>query len=108
MNDRMPSFPPLAKPNRLGLDASHPEKGDAAFYDWIAGKDAEASLAEVAKWMIDDMKEETDPDEIRSILEDWRSRCPAEEFHARLIVLSKVFPPSHPFHHVKHLYASDV
>lgn len=107
MKEHLPSRPIIDQPNRLGLDTD-PAKKDAGFYQWIEGEDPEAALAEVVKWLIDDLREETDEVPVRELLDDWRSRCTSEDFHQRLIILGKIFPPNHPFHHVKNLYVSDV
>lgn len=105
--ERPNHLPPLPKKNRLGLDPTNPSKGDAAFYDWIAGEDQEASLAEFVKWFIDDLKEETDERKVRELIEDWRARCRAEDFQQRLLILGKLLPANHPFHHVKRLYSAE-
>ena len=88
--------------SNLGRDAA--TGTDVDFYDWLAGSDPAGSLLMLLSWLIDDLKEETDPDRVKDLLNGWRASCSDEEFGVRLQVLDRFLPAAHPFHTVKTVF----
>jgi hypothetical protein len=86
------------RPSQIGRSpTANGTKGtDAGFYEWISGADPEKALADTLLWLIDDLKEERDPETLRQLIEDWRLRCEQAEFFARIEALHKLFSPDHP------------
>ncbi len=94
----------LLKPlvGNLGRDADNPATdSDLAFFDWIAGTEDHSTVVELLLWLIEDLKQEKDPDKIRSLLKKWRENNDDQEFSTRLILLEKLMPSNHSFHKIK-------
>lgn len=88
--------------SQLGRDADKPDDdSDFAFYDWLRGTAERPTLLELLIWLIDDLKHETDPEEVRKILDLWKRHCDAAELKDRMTLLQKMMPRGHPFHKLK-------
>ena len=81
----------------IGHDADNPNAGDAAFYDWIVGSKEAPLDTELFLWLLDDLKNETDTESVRALLQQWKKDCDAAEFETRIKLLAKILPPAHPF-----------
>lgn len=100
-------MPFMNDPCKLGLDPADVKAGkktDLAFYDWIAGKDPNKTIADFIVWLFDEFKEEKNLETIRRLLDDWKTSCDEDEFKSRMSVLGKLMPDHHPFHKVKGEY----
>lgn len=91
--------------SQLGRNADQPGKGsDFAFYDWLQGTDKQPTLPKIFLWLLDDLKEENDPAEVKKVLDLWQQSTDINEFKNRMALLEKIMPPHHPFHNLKNEY----
>lgn len=98
----MGSFPVIKPFSELGREPDDDGSGsDVSFYEWMKGDDIEKAISEFLRYLIDDLREEHDPAQVKRFLDDWHGRLPREEFFERLGILSNLLPPTHVFHQVK-------
>lgn len=94
-------LPPLPKKFRLkwqGIGADPKTGSDMDFYDWLAGDDKPGALAELAKFAIDAIKEERDPQVLHDMLAEFKATVTADEYEAWTKAFDSVTPPTHPLH----------
>ena len=94
-------LPPLPRSFRLkcqGIGADPKTGSDMDFYDWLAGDNKPAVLAELARYAMDLIKEEQDPQTLYDMMLEFKRGVSNEEYIAWSQVLGTITPPTHPLH----------